>query len=216
MRSPYARTAAHGPRHPGTGTHDQEVPRQGGWDHPPARPRAHARQPGPRGDGCRSHSRADQGHRRGGGHRSGAGRSGRSFPHRAGARFPQSLCRYPHHPAAADDPPGSSARAGRSSGVCVLGNFRDGLFVTAAMAGTLGLAVGALLAAGLGLGAWSFPVLAAAAAVPPASSIVGYVERRTPGSGRCSTGWSPSWARRAVIRIAPSEDRGGATPRGAP
>lgn len=51
--------------------------------------------------------------------------------------------------------------------VRVLGNFRDGLFVTAAMAGTLGLAAGAILVDGLALGAWSFPVLAAAAAVPP-------------------------------------------------
>ncbi|MEJ2204079.1 MAG: hypothetical protein P8170_08210 [Gemmatimonadota bacterium] len=51
--------------------------------------------------------------------------------------------------------------------VRVLGNFRDGLFVTAALAGSLGLAAGGLLVDGLALGAWSFPILAAAAAVPP-------------------------------------------------
>lgn len=51
--------------------------------------------------------------------------------------------------------------------VRVLGNFRDGLFLTAATVGTLGLAGGALLVDGLSLGAWSVPILAAAAAVPP-------------------------------------------------
>jgi hypothetical protein len=51
--------------------------------------------------------------------------------------------------------------------VRVLGNFRDGLFLTTAVAGTLGLAAGAVILDGLGLGAWGLPILAAAAALPP-------------------------------------------------
>jgi hypothetical protein len=51
--------------------------------------------------------------------------------------------------------------------VRVLGNFRDGLFAIAAIAGALGLATGAVVTESLGLGGWSFPILAAAAALPP-------------------------------------------------
>lgn len=51
--------------------------------------------------------------------------------------------------------------------VRVLGNFRDGLFAIGGIAGTLGLAAGAVITESLGLGGWSVPVMAAAAAVPP-------------------------------------------------
>jgi hypothetical protein len=51
--------------------------------------------------------------------------------------------------------------------VRVLGNFRDGLFLTAAVGGTLGLALGAMLIDGTGLGAMTIPILALTAAIPP-------------------------------------------------
>ena len=51
--------------------------------------------------------------------------------------------------------------------VRVLGNFRDGLFTIAGVAGTLGLAAAAVITENLGLGGWSVPILAAAAALPP-------------------------------------------------